>query len=273
MGDVSTNVAWGNWSVSSASRARPSRRLSLVVRADMSAVMVAACTVVPSISSVPVTSGVRPTAVVDPTPLSSSATRKPAKVPVESSKENSPIEVSTFQVPATSPSAASAPVAAAVPPAEAVPPVVVLLTWAAASVMLVASGASSRRNHQANAATAATAKTPMMATSLSRPDRALVAVMSHPFSASRSGQDDPAGRNPGKGSRCTTNRGGAQRTEIPGDSNLGAPRTARGAQRTEIGRVGVSGRASACRRGAAPARRPRRWRPPAPPGRGRRANP
>ena len=51
----------------------------------MSASIVAAVTVVPSMVTVPLTSGVRPTAVVEPSPLSSSSTRKPTNVPVESS--------------------------------------------------------------------------------------------------------------------------------------------------------------------------------------------
>ena len=62
-----------------------SRRLSLVVIEVMSASIVAAVTVVPSMVIVPVTSGVRPTAVVEPSPVSSSSTRKPTNVPVESS--------------------------------------------------------------------------------------------------------------------------------------------------------------------------------------------
>ena len=72
-------------SVSSALWTLSSRRLSLVVIADMSASIVTSVTVVPSMTNVPLTSGVRPTAVVDPMPVSSSSTRNPTKVPVESS--------------------------------------------------------------------------------------------------------------------------------------------------------------------------------------------
>ena len=55
-------------------------------------------TVVPSIVIAPDTCGVRPTAVVEPIPLNSSCTRNPTNVPVESSKLNSPIDVSTVHV-------------------------------------------------------------------------------------------------------------------------------------------------------------------------------
>ena len=68
-----------------------------------------AVTVVPSIVIVPDTSGVRPTAVVEPIPLNSSWTRKPTNVPVESSKLNSPIDVSTVHVPAMPVVVATAP--------------------------------------------------------------------------------------------------------------------------------------------------------------------
>ena len=100
IGWVSTNVASGNSSVSSAPRALSSRRLSLVVIASMFASIETAVTVVPSIVIVPATSGVRPTAVVEPIPLNSSSTRNPTNVPVESSKLNDPIDVSTVHVPA-----------------------------------------------------------------------------------------------------------------------------------------------------------------------------
>ena len=59
--------------------------LTTVVIAVMSASIVTSLTVVPAMTSVPVTSGVRPTAVVDPIPVSSSSTRNPTNVPVESS--------------------------------------------------------------------------------------------------------------------------------------------------------------------------------------------
>ena len=57
----------------------------LVVIAVMSASIVTAVTVVPSTTSVPVISGVRPTAVVDPIADNSSSTLNPTNVPVESS--------------------------------------------------------------------------------------------------------------------------------------------------------------------------------------------
>ena len=67
----------------------------------MSAVTSAAVNFVPSMVIVPLTAGVRPTAVVDPIPLSCSWTRNPTNVPVEFSKLNSPTDVSTAQLPAT----------------------------------------------------------------------------------------------------------------------------------------------------------------------------
>ena len=78
-------MAVGKSPVSSALWTLSSRRLSLVVIVVMSASMVAAVSVVPSIVIEPVTSGVRPTAVVEPMPDSSSSMRKPTNVPVESS--------------------------------------------------------------------------------------------------------------------------------------------------------------------------------------------
>ena len=81
---VSTNVASGKASVSSASRALPSRRESLVVSVDRSAVMSAEVKVLPSMTISPLTSRVRPTAVAEPM-VSSSSTRKPANEPVADS--------------------------------------------------------------------------------------------------------------------------------------------------------------------------------------------
>ena len=71
-GSVRVKVAIGNSPVSRADCTRLSRRDSLVVMAVMSASKVAAVRVVPSIVISPVTSGVRPTAVVEPIVVSSS---------------------------------------------------------------------------------------------------------------------------------------------------------------------------------------------------------
>src|SRR6478735_2600649 len=134
----------------------------------MSASMSAAVTAVPAIAIVPVTAGVRPTAVVEPMPLSSSFTRKPTNVPVEFSKLNSPTVSSTAQLPSMPLDAAAtagavltlpmllftvsvgsaAPVAGvASVPGGSVPAVVVCTALTAAS-RLTGGGASSRRNHQ-----------------------------------------------------------------------------------------------------------------------------
>ena len=93
-----------------------------------------AVTVVPSIVIVPDTSGVRPTAVVEPIPDNSSWTRNPTNVPVESSKLNSPIDVSTVHVPAM-PAVAASVVAASVVAGSAAASVVT--GSAAASVVTV----------------------------------------------------------------------------------------------------------------------------------------
>src|SRR4029079_5063862 len=99
IGAVNLNVAVGNCLVPSAPRAGPSRRELLVVSLVMSASIDASVTVVPAIVIAPVTAGVGPTGVVDPMLLSSSLTRKPTNVPVESSKLNSPTVSSTAQLP------------------------------------------------------------------------------------------------------------------------------------------------------------------------------
>src|SRR6266542_1404625 len=102
MGDVSANVAVGNWPVWMPWRASwPSRRWSSLWSVVRSAVMVAAVTWVPLIVRDPLTSGVRPTAVFAPIEASCSWTRYPTNELVESAKE--PIEVSTFQVPSMPP--------------------------------------------------------------------------------------------------------------------------------------------------------------------------
>jgi hypothetical protein len=65
----------------------------------MSASIVAAVSVVPSEVIPPVTSGVRPTPVVDPIPVNSSPTRNPTNVPFEFSQENVRTEVSADNEP------------------------------------------------------------------------------------------------------------------------------------------------------------------------------
>ena len=111
----------------------------------------------------PDTSPVRPTAVAEPTDDSSSCTRKPAKVPDAVSKSNSPVSVSTAQVP-------SIPEAAAV--VSVGPEAVVSVTWSTAASRETSSGASSRRNHQSPPPmTIATTTTPAMRT-LARVDMA-----------------------------------------------------------------------------------------------------
>ena len=82
IGSARTKVAVGNWLVSSACWTLSSRRFSLVVMVVRSISKLAVVTVVPSISIEPVTSPVRPTAVVEPMSASSSWIRKPANVPV-----------------------------------------------------------------------------------------------------------------------------------------------------------------------------------------------
>src|SRR4051794_4411650 len=133
----------------------------------MSATMEAAVSVVPSMVIVPVTAGVRPTAVVDPRPVSSSATRKPTNVPVESSKLNSPTLGSTAHPPAT-PLEAGAPAEDGTPLDDAAgavtalsAAVVLTVVWTAptAASRLTAAGASSRRNHQIPTAASATSTT------------------------------------------------------------------------------------------------------------------
>src|SRR3954454_20974580 len=130
----------------------------------MSATMEAAVSVVPSMVIVPVTAGVRPTAVVDPRPVSSSATRKPTNVPVESSKLNSPTLGSTAHPPAT-PLEAGAPAEDGTPLDDAAGAVTALsaavvftVVWTAptAASRLTAAGASSRRNQQIPTAASAT---------------------------------------------------------------------------------------------------------------------
>ena len=150
-------MAAGNWSVSRACCTRRSRRESFVVIVLRSASIAAAVRVVPSIVMVPVTSPVRPTAVVDPMLASSSSTRNPTNDPVADSKSNVPIDVSTAQVPSTLPPVGGAVVPAAVVEAE---PVVsgaaVVVACSAASTApsrLTSSGASSRKNQASPAAT------------------------------------------------------------------------------------------------------------------------
>lgn len=89
-GRVNPKVAVGNSPVSSASWTASSRRDSFVVIDVMSASKDAAASAVPVISAVPVASPVRPTASVPPTDASSSAMRKPTKVPVADSWSKSP---------------------------------------------------------------------------------------------------------------------------------------------------------------------------------------
>ena len=81
IGSAKVKVAVGNWPVSRARCTLSSRRDSLVVMVLTSISKLASVTVVPSMTIEPVTSPVRPTAVVDPIDASSSSMRKPAKVP------------------------------------------------------------------------------------------------------------------------------------------------------------------------------------------------
>ena len=142
------------------SHAGPSRRELFVVSCVMSASIVVAVSVVPSIVMAPVTAGVRPTAVVDPMPASSSATRNPTKLPVESSKLNWPTLSSTAHAPDTplGDAAAVDDDAAGLDddtslddgtPLDDAAGVAVVCTAPTAASRLTAAGASSRRrNHQ-----------------------------------------------------------------------------------------------------------------------------
>jgi hypothetical protein len=76
MGPLISNPASGNWSVSKPWVCIwPSRKDSSLCSVVMSTANEAEVTDEPSISTVPVTSGVRPTAVLAPMPPSSSRTR------------------------------------------------------------------------------------------------------------------------------------------------------------------------------------------------------
>jgi hypothetical protein len=87
IGSVNVNVVSACSGTPRASRARLSRRLWSVASSDRSAVTVASVMVVPSSRIVPVTAGVRPTAVAAPMVANSSSIRKPMNVPCESVNE------------------------------------------------------------------------------------------------------------------------------------------------------------------------------------------
>src|SRR4051812_39514226 len=138
IGCVSTNVAFGNRAVSMAwVRIALSRRASSGGSVVMSTSNDAFGTTSPAIVIVPVTFGVRPTAVFAPMPASSSCTRNPANELVKSL--NVPIVWSTFHVPSR--------------PArfDGGPPVVAVVSASlpsrelAARSMLTSAGASSRK--------------------------------------------------------------------------------------------------------------------------------
>ena len=74
-------MAVGNCPVSRALCTRLSRWAALVVKVVVSTSKVAAVRLSPEMVAVPLTSPVRPTAVVEPIDESSSWIRKPAKVP------------------------------------------------------------------------------------------------------------------------------------------------------------------------------------------------
>ncbi len=144
IGSVSENVAVGNWSVSSASWTLLLRRVSFVVMVVRSTSMSAEVTEVPSMTTVPVTSPVRPTAWVVPIEASSSSMRIPANVPVAESKSNSPVSVSTVQVPVTPSAAAGSDPSGVDGVASATDPTAVSRS--------TSSGESSRRNQKPPAA-------------------------------------------------------------------------------------------------------------------------
>ncbi len=89
-----------------------SRRESSVFSVVRSTTISVAVTRSPTITSVPLTAPVRPTAVKSPMRASSSLTRKPTNEPVASSRVNVPVSASTSQLPST-PATASAGASAA----------------------------------------------------------------------------------------------------------------------------------------------------------------
>jgi hypothetical protein len=111
----------------------------------------AAVSVVPSMVIDPVTSPVRPTAVVEPIAASSSWMRNPANVPVALSKSNSPVSVSTTQEPLIPSTVPVAEPSSAEPEPESAP-----ATDSTAASRLTSAGASSFRNHHTPPAPAPT---------------------------------------------------------------------------------------------------------------------